>query len=927
MSLPAVYAGKILKINLTSGTSETFETADYADLFLGGRGIASKLYWDEVPPEAAAFDEENCIIVALGPMAGLPAIGGSRWGIFAKSPFPVRDHFCYGNLGGFFGAELKFAGYDALIITGKAENPSILVIEGAQSNVPGVVGPGTEERTGNDDANDQGVRVKVNETAGAATRPPDNKTTVRSGFIGLLPADEVWGLPTDKTFEMVKEKTARFLNTGALESEAGTGRTSVRTDGTALPKIITKNKTERSQDISPKKIKVMAIGPAGENLVPIATVFADGDASCGGGMGAVMGSKNLKAVAVVRGSGGTPQLSGSARPTGVPPAHDVAQVIGPSPIHRLGTERREQLKQIEQEIRSYGRGNVKVWGLDFMAHGDNTKKYPCYGCMANCLRVKYTAGNGKSGKYMCQSRFFYMAHAWGYYGEENDTPFYANRMCDEYGIDTWEVQGIIEWLLRCHTEGVITEKESGLQLNKVGSFEFIRDLVEMVAYRRGFGELLCKGAEKASREYGRGTEKLYNRNDPYDPRYCTVNIMLLPFETREPIQQLHEAGLVLSQWSSWAKGVEEAHISSDVVRGIARRFWGSEKAGDMTTLAGKAEAAVRIQNRQMAKESAEICDWMFPIIDNPSGDGAEERVGEPSVEARLLSAALGREISEEEYYKIGERVFALQRAILLREGHKALQDDLLLREYREEPLEYHVADPDCLVPGDGGKIVSQVGNVIDMPSFLKLREEYYHLRGWDITTGLPSVSRLRALGLSDVAKDLRNRGFAVEKAKKISPVVRLGRSVEGGMMSIASAIGSVFSNRRLGGGHGPSATVATDAPSLREEDLHALMKEQQEKFTDPAIAHNFEGWNKTMLYYFPDIDKYYILPIVEGVGQEPEKVSSPPKKPDIYYEMSTETLRAMTRGEVSGFKAYQQRKLKLRASFTDMMKLQSLNKA
>ena len=167
----------------------------------------------------------------------------------------------------------------------------------------------------------------------------------------------------------------------------------------------------------------------------------------------------------------------------------------------------------------------------------------------------------------------------------------------------------------------------------------------------------------------------YRRNDPYDPRYCTVNIMLLPFETREPIQQLHEAGLVLSQWSSWAKGVEEAHISSEVVRGIARRFWGSDAAADMTTLGGKAEAAVRIQNRQFAKESAEICDWMFPVIDNPSGTDDVKRVGESSVEARLLSAALGREITEEDYYRFGERVFTLQRAVLLREGHRAPEDD------------------------------------------------------------------------------------------------------------------------------------------------------------------------------------------------------------------------------------------------------------
>ncbi len=836
--LPSVYAGKILKIDLSTGATDSVDTALYADRFLGGRGIATKIYWDEVPPEAGALDEENRLIVSLGPMAGLPAIGGSRWGIFAKSPFPHRDHFCYGNLGGYFGAALKFAGYDGLVITGKAEEPSVLVVEDT------------------------------------AARRSGRKA------VSVLPARDLRGMPADQTLDAAREKVVRAL---AASGGSSGGR-----------------------EVNPKKVRVMAIGPAGENLVPLATVFADGDASCGGGMGAVMGSKNLKAVAVA-------PLGGS----------------------RFAAGDRERLKRIEKEIRGYGRGNVKVWGLDFMASGENTTKFPCYGCMANCLRVKYTAENGKSGKFMCQSRFFYMAHAWGYYGEENDVPFYANRLCDELGIDTWEVQGVIEWLLRCHAEGMITEKESGLDLTKVGSFEFIRDLVEGMAYRRGFGELLCKGAEKASREYGRGTEKLYNRNDPYDPRYCTVNIMLLPFETREPIQQLHEAGLVLSQWSSWAKGVEEAHISSEVVRGIGRRFWGGEQAGDMTTLYGKAPAAVKIQDRQLAKESAEICDWMFPLIDNPSGSNGETRVGDPSLEARLLSAALGKEITEEEYYRYGERVFALQRAVLLREGHRPPADDVLPREYHEDPLEYHVADPDCLVPGRNGEIASQVGNVIDPKSYSRLREEYYELRGWDVPTGLPSVKGLNGLGLPEIAEELEALGLAVQRARKVPAPVILGRKavfVVGGLIAslgraVKSVIGADGQSRSGPAGAGTAAGLTgREGPSLRDEELQSLMEEQQVKFADPAVAHNFEGWNKTMLYYFPDIDEYYILPIKEGVGQTPEKVADPPKKPDIYYEMSTETLRAMTRGEISGFKAYQQRKLKLKASFTDMMKLQSLNK-
>ncbi|TFG58395.1 MAG: hypothetical protein E4H36_15405, partial [Spirochaetales bacterium] len=644
MQLPKMYAGRILSIDLTNGKSEILDTADYAELFLGGRGIAAKLYWDQVPSSAGALEPENRLIFSLGPMAGLPAIGASRWGIFAKSPFPKREHFCYGSLGGYFGAELKSAGYDGLVVHGRAEKPSVLAIEG------------------------DAVSVK--------------------------PAEGLWGKSTVETLAALKR-----ANPG---------------------------------------IRALAIGPAGENLVPYATVFADGDSSCSGGMGAVMGSKNLKAVTVKGGR------------------------------FRLLPADPEALRSIENEIRGYGRGNVKAWGIDFMAHGEKTKKLPCYGCMAKCLRVSYTADNGTSGKFMCQSRFFYMQHAWGYYGTDTDVPFLANRLCDEYGLDTWETQAVIEWLLRCHAEGIISEEESGLPLSKVGSLEFIEDLVRGISRKEGFGAVLAAGADRASEEYGRESRALFRHNDPYDPRYCTNNILLLPFEKREPIQQLHEAGLVLAQWSSRIKGVEGAHISTEVLRGIAEKFWGGEKAADLTTFEGKALAAKSIQDRQIAKECLGLCDWMYPLIDNPK---SPDHLGDPSVESRILSAASGKEYREEDLYRAGERVFNLQRAVLLREGHRALLDDVLPEEYHTQALETHVADPECIVPGPGGSVVSMIGVRIDMERYVRLREEYYGLRGWDVKTGLQSAEALAALGLSGEAAELLALGLAVPRARRM-PLLR-----------------------------------------------------------------------------------------------------------------------------------------------------------
>ncbi|MCP4647065.1 MAG: aldehyde ferredoxin oxidoreductase, partial [bacterium] len=122
------YAGKILRADLSSGSISNAMTSDYAERFLGGRGLAAKIYWDEVSPDTRAFDEENRLIFALGPLAGIPLLGGSRWGVFGKSSLSPSEHFCYGNLGGRWGAALKFAGYDGLVFQGKSDKPVYLLI-------------------------------------------------------------------------------------------------------------------------------------------------------------------------------------------------------------------------------------------------------------------------------------------------------------------------------------------------------------------------------------------------------------------------------------------------------------------------------------------------------------------------------------------------------------------------------------------------------------------------------------------------------------------------------------------------------------------------------------------------------------------------------------------------------------------------------
>ena len=123
------WTGTLLRIELPSGTATRCRTSDYGDDFIGGRALASRIYWDEVSEATGALSPENVLMIMPGPLAGTPATACSRWVMAAKSPYYYPDQYSFGNCGGFFGAAIKFAGYDGLIIKGKAKTLSYLLIE------------------------------------------------------------------------------------------------------------------------------------------------------------------------------------------------------------------------------------------------------------------------------------------------------------------------------------------------------------------------------------------------------------------------------------------------------------------------------------------------------------------------------------------------------------------------------------------------------------------------------------------------------------------------------------------------------------------------------------------------------------------------------------------------------------------------------
>ncbi|HEA66963.1 MAG TPA: hypothetical protein ENI07_09120 [Desulfobacterales bacterium] len=635
------YAGQILRVNLSTGDVGTVSTGNYVDRFLGGRGIALKIYWDEVVPQIDAFDPENCLIFMTGPLCGVPGFAGSRWQVCGKSP--ILNQFSYANLGGAWGVQLKFAGYDGLVLKGKADSLVYLSIN--------------------------------NET------------------VELRDASHLKGKGAIETREILKDEFG-------------------------------------------DSFCVVATGAAGENMVTYATLLADSDSSGSSGFGALMGAKNLKAIAV----------SGQGKV-------EVAD--------------KKAVKLMRQKVREL-KYDPFIWPTTLPQ--EQMEKDICFGCINGCMRVKYHPADRRSGKYCCQSAGYYEVRAQRYYGKVTDVPFQATKLCDDYGIDTRVVETLIMWLSRCHKAHILSEDETGLPLSKLGSLEFIQTLLHKIAFREGFGDVLAEGALKAANIVGRNADQYITdymiktgEDSPYGPRMHITTGLLYATEPRMPIQQLHEVGLPVLLWALRAGGnsdtlLKNNYMTSEVIRAISKKFWGDEIAADFSTFEGKALSAAKIQDRQLAKESLILCDFSWPITHSPITD---DHVGDPALESQVCSAVTGMDMDETDLDKFGQRIFNLQRAVLAREGRKGRASDTIEEFNFTIPLKAEFGNPDCIVPGRDGEVFSRKGMVLDRQKFEKMKDEYYAIRGWDVSTGLQKKTKLEELGLGDIAETLQQEDLLV----------------------------------------------------------------------------------------------------------------------------------------------------------------------
>ncbi|MFC1822221.1 aldehyde ferredoxin oxidoreductase N-terminal domain-containing protein [Thermodesulfobacteriota bacterium] len=482
-----------------------------------------------------------------------------------------------------------------------------------------------------------------------------------------------------------------------------------------------------------KSFRILAVGAAGENLVLYATLLADSDSSASAGLGAVMGSKNLKAIAV-RGSGKI------------------------SPYDKGG------ISNLRKKVKELKFSHVH---LPSMLPSDRFNKQVCHGCVDGCIRETYKPEEGPAGKYFCQSAWFYEIRAQRYYKEVSEVPFQANRLCDDYGIDTRIIESMLMWLNRCYRSKLLTEEETGLPFSTMGSLEFIETLLHMIAFREGYGDILANGTLEAARALGSDAEKLITdymvktgENDVYGPRLYITTAMFYAMEPRQPIQQLHEVSGPAVIWANPEMvGMKKNYITSEVIRKIADRFWGSEIAADFSTYEGKAQAAVRIQDRQNVKESLLLCDMVWPILHSRA---TLDHVGDPTLESQICRAVTGLDVDEEGLYQFGKRIFNLQRAISVRETKKGREGDTIDEFNFSVPLKTDFGNPKCMVPGKGGEPFSRRGMVVDRNEFEKMKDDYYAIRGWDVATGYQTKAKLEELDLGEVAETLEVEGLVAK---------------------------------------------------------------------------------------------------------------------------------------------------------------------
>lgn len=593
------YQGKILRINLTQGTIKVEKLDEaLAKKYVGGRGLGTKIFADEVPATIDPLSEGNKLLFATGPLTGTNTPTGGRYMVVTKSP--LTGTIASSNSGGYWGAELKNAGYDIIIIEGKASSPVYLAIE-------------------------------------------NDKVEIRD-------AKHIWGKVVSEADSILKTE-------------------------------------------NPEKSRVVIIGPAGEKLSRIAAVINDLSRAAGrSGVGAVMGSKNLKAI-VVRGTGKVPvanedslkeivkECQKKIRENGVTgqglPAYGTAVLVniinenGVFPTNNFQASHFSTAEDISGEL---------------LAEKYLTKKDPCYRCPIGCGRyckVDDIEGGGPEYETI-----------WAFGGDcgvsDLGAIIKANYWCNEMGLDTISTGTTIAAAMELYQRGYIKDEDlDGLSL-RFGDADAIIQWTKRIGMRQGLGDKMAEGSYRLAESYGVPELSMSVKKQElpaYDPR------------------AIQGQGL---QYATSNRG--GCHVRGYL---ISPEILGLPEKLDRFTLDGKAAWAKIFQDITAFIDSTGLCLFTSFAL------GASDY-------AALVNPIIGTQWTAEDVLVAGERIYNIERIFNLQAGIHPSQDTLPKR-LLEEPIQEGPSK----------------GNVARLSEMLP---EYYAIRGWG-TDGIPTEERKAMLGI------------------------------------------------------------------------------------------------------------------------------------------------------------------------------------
>lgn len=598
------WMGKILRIDLTRGTisQEALERDDLRN-YIGARGLGTRLFVKEVDPNVDPLSPENKVIFMSGPLTGTFAPCGGRFNVVTKGV--LNGTIAASNSGGNFGPELKFAGFDGIIIEGRAAKPVYLWVY-----------------------NDQ---------------------------VEIRDASELWGKDVFETTDLIKASTD-------------------------------------------EETKVACIGPAGENQVKFACIMNEYHRAAGrSGVGAVMGSKNLKAVAV-RGTGGVKVASVNDF---MEAAVDARKKLAAHPVTSEGLTAygTNILINILNEngglpVKNYSEAAVfegaeKISG-EYQAEKYLVKNKGCFGCTIGCGRVTKIS----QGKFKSRGEGPEYEATWAFGAnlglDDFEAVSKANFLCNELGLDPITMGSTLACAVEMYQKEIIPTGDVEQSLHWADG-ELLVEMVKKTAFREGFGDQLAEGSYRLADQYGH-------------PEYSmTVKKQELP--AYDPRGQ---QGIGLNYATSNRGGCHvRGYLTSPEILGIP-------ELADPASTEGKPALLKLFQDLTALVDSSGTCLFTTFAI------GLSELSSE-------IRAATGITMSDEEFLLAGERIWNMERLFNLAAGFSS-KDDRLPKRLLEEPMK-------------GGPRQGQV-HQLD-----KMLPEYYELRGWN-ENGVPKEGKMEELGLA-----------------------------------------------------------------------------------------------------------------------------------------------------------------------------------